>query len=107
MNENFKHLSAPDQENVLNFFTKFDDLLDGVLGDCDTAPFPLKQKECTKPHSCRPFQNKKDYKETLQEKVQRLCDLGIMKWQPESSLAFPSCIVQNMKFGSGFKEVNN
>ena len=43
--DNCKHLSFPDQEKLLKLLTKFEDLLNGTLGDWDTEPVFLKLKE--------------------------------------------------------------
>ncbi len=91
--DNCKHLSVPDQEKLLKLLTEFEDLFDGTLGDWDTEPVSLKLKEGAKPYHGRPFPTPKAHKETLKKEVQRLCELGILKWQPESEWALPSFIV--------------
>ena len=108
--DNCKHLSVPDQEKLLKLLTKFEDLFDGTLGDWDTEPVSLKLKEGAKPYHGRPFPTPKAHKETLKKEVQRLCELGVLKWQPESEWALPSFIVpkqnQTVRFVSDFREVN-
>ncbi len=58
----------------------------------------------------RLFPTPKDDKETRKKKVQRLCVLGVLKWQPESEWALPPFIVpkqnQTVWFDSDFSEVN-
>ena len=70
----------------------------------------LKLKDGAKPYHSRPFPTPKAHKETLKKEVQRLCELGVLKWQPESELASPSFIVpkqnQTVRFISDFREVN-
>ena len=108
--DNCKHLSVPDHEKLLKLLTKFEDLFDGTLGDWDTEPVSLKLKEGAKPYHGRPFPTPKAHKETLKKEVQRLCELGVLKWQPESEWASPSFIVpkqnQTVRFVSDFREVN-
>ncbi len=65
---------------MLKLLTKFEDLFDGTLGDWDTEPVSLKLKEGAKPYHSRPFPTPKAHKETLKKEVQRLCELGILKW---------------------------
>ena len=108
--DNCKHLSVPDQEKLLKLLTKFEDLFDGTLCDWDTEPVSLKLKEGAKMYYGRPFLTPKAHKETLKKEVQRLCELGVLKWQPESEWALPSFIVpkqnQTVRFVSDFREVN-
>jgi hypothetical protein len=40
-----------------------------------------------------PFLTPKVHKETLKKEIERLCELGELKWQPESERASPSFIV--------------
>ena len=82
--DNCKHLSVPDQEKLLKLLTEFEDLFDGTLGDWDTEPVSLKLKAGAKPYHGRPFPTPKAHKETFKKEVQRLCELGVLKWQPES-----------------------
>ena len=91
--DNCKHLSVPDQEKLLKLLTEFEDLFDGTLGDWDTEPVSLKLKEGAKPYHGRPFPTQKAHKETLEKEVKWLCELGVLKWQPESEWALPSFIV--------------
>ncbi len=108
--EHCTHLSIPDQEKLLKLLTKFEDLFDGTLGDWDAELVSLKLKEGAKPYHSRPFPTQKAHKETLKKEVQRLCELGVLKWQPESEWASPSFIVpkqnQTVRFVSDFREVN-
>ena len=69
----------------------------------------IKLKEHAKPYHDRPFPNPKAHKETLKKEVQWLCELRVLKWQPESEWASPSFIVpkqnQTVRFVSDFREV--
>jgi hypothetical protein len=87
-----KHLSIPDQEKLLKLLTEFEDHFDGTLGDWDTEPISLKLKEGAKPYRGSPFLTPKAHKDTLNKEVQRLCELVVLKWQPESEWALPSFI---------------
>jgi hypothetical protein len=93
VNETCNHLSVPDQEKLLKLLTKFEDLFDVTLGDWDTEPVSLKVKEGTKQYHGMPFPSPKSHKETLKKEVERLCELGVLKRQPESEWASPSVIV--------------
>ena len=43
--ESCNHLSTLDTEKLLKLVTEFQDLFDGMLGDCDTVSVLLKLKE--------------------------------------------------------------
>ncbi len=94
----------------MKLLTKFEDLFDGTLSDWDTEPASLKLKEGSKPYHGRPFPTPKAHKDTLKKEVRWLCEVGVLKWQPESEWALPSFIVTNQNqtvcFVSDFREVN-
>jgi len=87
------HLNNSDQEKLLKLRTEFEDLFDRTLGDWDTKPVSLKRKEGAKPYHVRPFPTPKVHQSTLRKEVERLCKLGVLKWQPESEWASPSFIL--------------
>ncbi len=95
---------------MLKLLTEFEDIFDGTQGDWNTEPISLKLKEGAKPCLCRPFLTPNAHKEMLKTEVQMLCELGVLKWQPESEWASPSFIVpkqnQTVRFVSDFREVN-
>ena len=91
VNENSSHLNIPSQQKLLKL-TKFEDHFDGTLGDWDIEPIFLKLKEGAKPYHDSPFLTPKAHKDTLNKEVQRLCELVVLKWQPESEWAVPSFI---------------
>ncbi len=90
-------MSVPDQEKLLKLLTEFEDIFDGTLGDWDTESVSLKLKEGEKPYHGRPLPTPKAHKETLKKEVQRLCELGVLKRQPESEWALPLLIVPKQK----------
>ena len=81
-----------------------------MLGDWDTEPVSLRLREGAKPFHGRPFPTPKVHKETLKEELDRLCVLGVLKWQPELEWVSPSFIVpkqnQTVRFVSDFRGVN-
>jgi hypothetical protein len=76
---------------LLKLLTEFEDLLDRTLGDWDTEPVSLKLKEGAKPYHGRPFPTPQVHQPTLMKVVERLCKLGVLKWQPESEWGSSSC----------------
>ncbi len=90
--------------------SEFKDIFDGTLGDWDTEPVSLKLKEGAKTYHGRPYLTPKVHQPTLKKEVNRLCQLGVLKWQPESELALPSFIVpkqdHTVQVVSDLREVN-
>ena len=107
---NCPHLSLPDQNKLLDLFTKYEDLFDGTLGDWNTEPVSFEIKDGAKPHHGKVYPVPHAHKETLKKELNRLCELGVLEWQPESEWASPSFIVpkkdQTVRFLSDFREVN-
>ena len=93
VNENCTHLNLHDQTKLLELLTEFKELFDGTLGDWKTEPVSFDLKEGAKPYNGRAFPVPKFHKETLIKELNRLCDLGVLEWQPASEWASPSFIV--------------
>jgi hypothetical protein len=86
-----KHLNAHQRKEPLALlFLEFEDLFDGTLGIWDTEPVHLELKEGAKPYHGKPYPVPKAHKETLMKEIQRMCDIGILAWQPESEWASPT-----------------
>eukprot|EP00804_Cyclotella_cryptica_P017652 CCRYP_006766-RA/>CCRYP_006766-RA protein AED:0.67 eAED:0.49 QI:0/0/0/1/0/0/2/0/211 len=107
---NCPHLSLQDQNKLLELLRKYEDLFDGTLGDWNTEPVSFELKEGAKPYHGRAYPVPHSLKETLMKELKRLCDLGVLEWQPASEWASPSFIVpkkdQTVRFLSDFREVN-
>ena len=89
---NFPHLSLADQNKVLDLLTKYEDLFDSTLGDWNTEPVSFDLKEDASYHG-RAYPVPHAHKETLKKELNRLCELGVLEWQPKSEWASPSFIV--------------
>ena len=107
---NCTHLSLQDQNKLLELLTEFEELFDGTLGDWNTEPVSFELKEGTKPYHGRPFPVPKSRKETTMKELNRLCELGVLEFQPASEWASPSFIIpkkdNTVRFISDFREVN-
>ena len=90
---NYPHLSLPDQNKLLDLLTKFEDLFDGTLGDWNTEPVSFELKDGAKPHHGRAYPVPHAHKEILKKELNRLCELGVLEWQPESEWTSPLFIV--------------
>ncbi len=85
-------------------------MLDGTLGHWDCNPVLLQLKEGAQPYHGRPFPIPKKHMETLKKEIQRLCNLGVLKWQADSEWALPTFIVpkkdNTVRVVSDFREIN-
>ena len=99
--DNCKHLSVPEETKLLGLLTEFEELFDGTLGDWDSEPVSLQLKEGKKPYHGGAFSIPKVKGDTIEKVVKRLCELGVLKWQPESEWISPSLIVpkRNKPYG--------
>ena len=89
---NCTHLSLQDQNLLLELLTEFEELFDGTLGDWNTEPVSFELKEGAKPYHGKAYPVPKSRKETTIKELNRLCDLGVLEFQPESEWASPSFI---------------
>ncbi len=71
---------------------------------------PFELKKDLKPYHGRAYLVLSAHKETLKKELNRLCELGVLEWQPASEWALPSFIVpkkdQIVHFLGDFREVN-
>ncbi len=86
---NCTHLSLGQQEQLLEVLTEFEDLFNGTLGDWKTKPVSYALKEGMKPYHGRPYPDPKVYKETLMKDLNRLCELGILRFQTAQEWVSP------------------
>ena len=107
---NCTHLSLQDQNSLLELLTEFEELFDGTLGDWNTEPVSFELKEGAKPYHGKAYPVPKSRKETTIKELNRLCDLGVLEFQPESEWASPSFITAKqdgtVRFLTDFREVN-
>jgi hypothetical protein len=107
---NCTHISLQDQNKLLELLTEFEELFDGTLGDWKTEPVSFELKEGAKPYHGRPYPVPKSRKETTIKELNRLCDLGVLEFQPDSEWASPSFITPKkdgtVRFLTDFREVN-
>jgi len=90
---NCTHLSLQDQNKLLELFIEFEELFDGTLGHWNTELVSYEQKEGAKPYHDRPFPVPRVHKDTIVKELNRLCDMGVLEFQPASEWASPSFII--------------
>jgi len=110
VNDNCTHLSSNDQKKLLELLTEFEPLFDGTLGAWKTTPVTFELKEGVKPYHGRTFPIPHFHKETIMKEIKRLCELGVLEWQPSSEWAAPSFIQAKkngtVRFLTDFRELN-
>ena len=108
--ENCTHLDVNQRMQLVELLENYKELFDGTLGCWKTDPVSLKLKEGATPFHGRPFPVPVIHKKLLRKEVDRLCDIGVLKWQGASEWASPSFPVpkkdQTIRFISDFREVN-
>ena len=107
---NCTHVSLQDQNKLLELLTEYEELFDGTLDNWNTEPVSFELKEGTKPCHGRPLPIPKSRKETTMKELNRLCELGVLEFQPASEWASPFFIIpkkdNTVCFISDFREVN-
>ncbi len=91
--ENCSHLTASDREKLLSVLLKFEPLFDGTLGDWKLPPVSFELKEGMKPYHGRPYPILHKHKAVLMREIKRLCNIGVLEWQPSSRWAPPTFII--------------
>jgi hypothetical protein len=62
-------------------------LFDGTLGDWNLPPVSFEIKEGMKPYHGRAYPIPQIHKAVLMKEIDRLCSIGVLKWQPNSEWA--------------------
>jgi len=99
-----------EREKLLSVLLKFESLFDGTLGDWNLPPISFELKEGTTPYHSRAYPIPQIHKAMLMKEIDRLCSIGVLKWQPSSRWASPTFIIPK-KDGtvctiSDFRELN-
>jgi hypothetical protein len=107
---NCSHLSATDREMLLSLLLKYESLFDGTLGDWNLPPVSFVLKEGMKPYHGKAYPIPHIHKATLMKEIERLCEIGVLTWQPASKWAAPSFIIpkkdHTVRTISNFRELN-
>ncbi len=91
--DNCSHLSATDREKLLSMLLKFEELFNGTLGDWNLPPVSFEIKEGMKPYHGRAYPIPQIHKAVHMKEIDRLCSIGVLKWQPNSEWALPTFII--------------
>jgi len=108
--ENCSHLSASERERLLSMLLKFEDLFDGTLGDWKLPPVTFELKEGATPYHGRAYPIPQIHKAVLMKEINRLCEIGVLEWQPSLRWASPTFIIPKkdatVRTISDFRELN-
>ncbi len=72
---------------------KFELLFEGTLGDWNLPPVSFKLKEGMKPYHGRPYSIPHKCKAVLMKEIKRLCNIGVLVWQPSLQWALQTFII--------------
>ncbi len=107
MRENCSHLTASNREKPLSVLLKFESLFDGTW---KLPPVSFELKEGMKPYHGRPYHILHKHKAVLMKEIKRLCNIGVLEWQPSSQWASPTFIIPQKDSTvctiSDFRELN-
>ena len=110
MKNDCKHLSAPEQSLLLELLQEFEELFYGRQVDWDCEPVSPQLNEGANSYHGQPFPTPKKHLETTKREIQRLCALGVLKWQDDSEFTLPSFIVskkdKTLRVVSAYHEFN-
>ena len=110
VNDTCSHLSSADKQELLELLQKYETLFDGTLGEWKTKPVHFELKEGATPFHGRPYPVPQVHKAVMKKEVDRMVELGILKWEGESEWASPSFIIpksnQTVRFITDFRELN-
>jgi hypothetical protein len=89
---------------------KFESLFDGTLGDWKLPHVSFEQKGGMQSYHGRPYPIPHKHKAVLMKEIKRLCDIGVLEWQPPSRWASPTFIIpqkdSTVRTISDFRELN-
>jgi hypothetical protein len=108
--ENCSHLTASNREKLLSVLLRFELLFDGTLRDWKLLHVSFELKEVIKPYHGRLYPILHKHKAVLIMEIKRLCNVGVLEWQPSSRWASPTFIIpkkdSTVDTISDFRELN-
>jgi hypothetical protein len=108
--QNCSHLIASDREKLLPVLLEFELLFNGTLGDWKLPSVSFELKEGIKLYHGRPYPIPHKHKAILMKEIKRLCDIGVLEWQPSSRWALLIFIIPKkdgtVRTISDFREPN-
>ena len=100
-----------EKNKFLNILQEFEELFGGTLGDWDCNPVSLQLEEGEPNHTMVDHSQYQKACRNHKKGIQRLCNLGVLKWQADSEWASPIFIIpkkdNTVRVVSDFREINN
>jgi hypothetical protein len=104
------HLSKEEQTSLHKLLLRYEDLFDGTLGTWNGPEVELKIKKDAEPYFARPFSVPQVHERTLKIEIDRLVELGVLKWTKAQEWAAPTFIIPKkdgrVRFISDFRKLN-
>ncbi len=103
-------LTPAAKQKLLSVLLRFELLFYGTLGDWKLPHVSFELKEGMKPYHGRPYPIPHKHKSVLMKEIERLCDIGVLEWQPSSRWALLTFILpkkdSTVRTISDFRELN-
>ena len=107
---NYEHLTKVNKSKLLELVTEFKQLFDGTLGDWTKSPARLEVWHNYLPYRGRAHLIPKIHQDIFQKEVDRLEQLGVLKWDKAYEWGSPTFIIPKkqgiVRFLTDFREVN-
>ncbi len=104
------YLSKEKKSSLLKLLLRYKDLFDGTLGTWNGPEVGLKIDKNAIPYFGRPFPVPQIHEKTLKIEIDRLVELGVLKWTKANDWAAPTFIIPKndgrVRFISDFRKLN-
>ena len=108
--EECTNLSGRQRDMLKRVLEKHETLFDGTLGHWRGETYDIELKPDVTPYHARAYPIPKAYEQKLRLEVERLVELGVLKWKNNSEWAAPVFIIpkkdQTIRFLNDFRELN-
>jgi hypothetical protein len=96
------YLSTKERTASLKLLLQYRVLFDGTLGTWNGPEIDLKVAKDAIPYFARPFPVPQIHEKTLKIKINRLVELGVLKWTKAQDWAAPTFIMPKKRWKSPF-----
>ena len=79
--KNSTNLDKAKKSKLYKLLLKYEDMFDGTLGKCKGTLYYIHFKNDVTPHHGKAYKIPHAYAATLKKKVERLCQIGVLKRQ--------------------------
>ena len=88
--EELRHLDEEQRSQLLKLLQSHEKLFDGTLGQWKGSSYKVELRDGVKPYHARPYAIPQAYEKTFKDKVDRLCDVGVLRKINSSEWATPT-----------------